>query len=268
VNLRNVTELGIGFERSGAVGGKGKVYFDDIWLYPSRCLPELVKPAADLNNDCQVNYLDLEILASEWLLEMVNAADVAEVLREAESADTMTAPLQIWDRADASGGKYVAVVPGNNSGTNPPANGRATYVFAVKGGVYKIIARTIAPSGTDDSFWLRIQGATTQTTNHASGWVRWSIDNSSNWSWTPVQSMDDNYQTVYFTMPAGTYTMELAYREDGALLDAFLITDNLDIDQRALLPDGVSSDLNEDRRIDFKDFAGLADGWLEEQLWP
>jgi len=36
VNLRNVTELSIGFERSGAVGGKGKVYFDDIRLYPQR----------------------------------------------------------------------------------------------------------------------------------------------------------------------------------------------------------------------------------------
>jgi len=34
VNLKNVTELIIGFERSGAVGGKGKVYFDDIRLYP------------------------------------------------------------------------------------------------------------------------------------------------------------------------------------------------------------------------------------------
>jgi len=34
VNLRNVTELSIGLERSGAVGGRGKVYFDDIRLYP------------------------------------------------------------------------------------------------------------------------------------------------------------------------------------------------------------------------------------------
>jgi len=268
VNLRNVTTLSIGLERSGAVGGKGVVYFDDIWLYPSRCMPELVKPAADLNNDCQVNYLDLEILASEWLLELVNAADVAEILREAESADTMTAPLQILDRADASGGKYVAVVPGNNSSSNPPANGRATYVFQVKGGVYKIIARVIAPSGSDDSFWLRIQGATTQTTNHASGWVRWGVQNGSSWHWAEVQSMDDGGQTVHFTMAAGTYTMELAYREDGTLLDSFLITDNLGLDQRALLPDGVSSDLNDDKKVDFKDYAILADMWLEEQLWP
>ncbi len=43
VNLSNVTELTIGLERIGAVGGKGVVYFDDISLYPySR---ELVTPA-------------------------------------------------------------------------------------------------------------------------------------------------------------------------------------------------------------------------------
>jgi len=36
VNLRNVTELIIGLERSGAAGGKGKGYFDDIRLYPQR----------------------------------------------------------------------------------------------------------------------------------------------------------------------------------------------------------------------------------------
>jgi len=43
VNLRNVTELIIGLERIGAVGGSGVVYIDDVRLYPfSR---ELVTPA-------------------------------------------------------------------------------------------------------------------------------------------------------------------------------------------------------------------------------
>jgi len=43
VNLSNVTGLSIGIERSGAIGGKGIVYVDDIRLYPySR---ELVTPA-------------------------------------------------------------------------------------------------------------------------------------------------------------------------------------------------------------------------------
>jgi len=43
VSLSNVTELSIGFERSGAVGGQGVVYFDGIRLYPfSR---QLITPA-------------------------------------------------------------------------------------------------------------------------------------------------------------------------------------------------------------------------------
>jgi len=45
VSLSNVTELSIGFERSGAVGGSGVVYFDGIRLYPySRQLVTPVQP--------------------------------------------------------------------------------------------------------------------------------------------------------------------------------------------------------------------------------
>jgi len=124
----------------------------------------------------------------------------------------------------------------------------------------------IAPSGTDDSFWLRIQGATTQTTNDPSGWGRWGVDNGSNWHWAEVESMDDDDQTVEFTLAAGTYTLEIAYREDGTLLDRFLITDNLDLVPVTLSP--MSADLNEDKKVDFKDYAILADVWLDEQLWP
>jgi len=36
VNLSNVTELSIGLERGGAIGGSGVVYIDDIRLYPLR----------------------------------------------------------------------------------------------------------------------------------------------------------------------------------------------------------------------------------------
>ena len=33
INLSNVTTLTIGFERTGAVGGTGMVFIDDIWLF-------------------------------------------------------------------------------------------------------------------------------------------------------------------------------------------------------------------------------------------
>jgi len=67
VNLSNVTQLSIGFERSGGAGGSGLVYFDDIRRHPARCLADLRQPGADLNDDCVVDHLDLKIIANQWL---------------------------------------------------------------------------------------------------------------------------------------------------------------------------------------------------------
>jgi len=210
-------------------------------------------------------------MADDWLLgASTSKADAEEVWLEAESANTISSPLRAWsDRADSSGGRYITVDAGNNSTAVPPATGVASYVFTVKGGIYKILGRVITLTNTvdDDSCWIRIQKATTQTKNHSSGWVRWNdIAWGQNWHWDEVHSSDDGNQTVQFTMTAGTYTLEFAYREDGLLLDRLLITNNLNLDQATLPP--LPADLNEDRKIDFKDFAKLAGSWLEEQIWP
>lgn len=45
----------------------GQIYFDDLRLYLPRCMPSLRKPAADLDNDCNVDYDDLEVIAGDWL---------------------------------------------------------------------------------------------------------------------------------------------------------------------------------------------------------
>lgn len=191
-NLKSVTKLTIGIEGAGAAG---LVFVDDIRLYKSA-------PQA----------------ASEmvWL--------------EAESAKAIPIYWDLLsDDADASGGKYMAVKAGNNSMEAPPADGTLSYTFTVKGGVYTLQARTIVPTADDNSLWLRIQGATTQTTNHVSGWVWWyDIAGGSNWHWDTVRSNNDAGQTVQFTLPAGTYTLEVAYREDGLLVDAFVLSDQLD----------------------------------------
>jgi hypothetical protein len=66
VNLSNVKKFYIGFgSRSNpAAGGSGTVYFDDIRLYPSRCL---YKPLVDLNDDCVVDFKDFAIMAKNWM---------------------------------------------------------------------------------------------------------------------------------------------------------------------------------------------------------
>ena len=69
LDLTNVTTLAIGFgNQAGAVaGGSGMVYFDDIRLYGPKCIPSLRKPAGDLDNDCDVDYDDLDVMAGDWL---------------------------------------------------------------------------------------------------------------------------------------------------------------------------------------------------------
>jgi hypothetical protein len=70
INLTDVDSIAIGFgnRNNPQVGGAGKMYFDDIRLYRSRCVPDkLTLAEADLNSDCVVDYRDLEIMAGDWL---------------------------------------------------------------------------------------------------------------------------------------------------------------------------------------------------------
>jgi hypothetical protein len=69
INLSNVDRISIGFGTRGntSPGGSGLVYFDDIRLYKARCMPTLLKPVADLNNNCVVDMADLKLLANDWL---------------------------------------------------------------------------------------------------------------------------------------------------------------------------------------------------------
>lgn len=69
VNLASVKSFCIGFgdrDNLWLPGGTGLVYFDDIRLYPARCIPEY-GPAVDLNDDCVVDYRDLDEMAAQWL---------------------------------------------------------------------------------------------------------------------------------------------------------------------------------------------------------
>jgi hypothetical protein len=174
--------------------------------------------------------------------------------------------MRIHDDSEASAGQYITVDAGQNSTTDPPATGIARYNITVSSGTYVAICRTIAPTGTDDSFWLRIPGAATQTNNHSSGWVRWDLVDSTDWNWGPVSSMDDAGEIVQFTMSAGNYTLEIGYREDGALLDTILLIDDPDFDPVLLQP--LQYDLNGDGTVDDADIGLLQEHWLDEILWP
>ena len=69
VNLASVKKMyvGVGDRIVPKLGGAGMLYIDDIRLYRPRCIPSLLQPDFDLSGNCVVDYLDLEIMANEWL---------------------------------------------------------------------------------------------------------------------------------------------------------------------------------------------------------
>jgi len=189
-DLKNVSKLTIGIEGAGAAG---TIYVDEIGLY---ALP--TEPTEQI-----------------WI--------------EAESPTTITAPLEIASTMPgASGGQYVVSMDSGLSRSGGPGDdgtGLATYTFTVRGGTYSIRAREIIPNDQADSWWIRIQGATLSTNIHSSGWIQWNGQPvGQDWAWNDMYSSNAGGRTVLFTMPAGTYTLEIAYREDGCLLDALVIT--------------------------------------------
>jgi hypothetical protein len=268
INLASVKKIyiGLGDKDNLQTGGEGKLYIDDIRVYQSRCVPSIIKPAYDFNNDCIVNDADLDLMMEEYGGSIMTPQNSAVVYREAESFNSISDPMQIYDDPTASNGQYVSVQSGRQSKQSPPAIGVVSYNITVDGGTYVIYCRTIAPTGLTDSFWLRITGATTQTNNHSSGWIQWDVIESTDWSWGRVQSMDDGNALVQFTMAAGDYTLEIGYREDGALLDAIYITDDLDFNPDIFEP--LLYDLNEDGIVDDVDVNLLMAQWDEEILWP
>lgn len=72
VDLDDVQRIYIGFgdrDTHPVPGGDGLVLFDDIRLYPPRCMPAIMQPGLDLDNDCDVDYEDLDIIVGDWLMD-------------------------------------------------------------------------------------------------------------------------------------------------------------------------------------------------------
>jgi hypothetical protein len=192
VTLGNVTTLSIGFERTGAAGGTGTIFIDDIRLYR------------------QAPPLPGEVV---WV--------------EAETG-TVTAPTRLFDDPNASGGRYVSTEPGTaDAGTAPPyPSGTVSIPFTVKGGIYTLRFRIGFPGG-DDSCWVRIPDATTQSPVHSSGWVHFNdIPTGDFWHWSQqVKSEDQSGEPpVEFTLAAGTHTLEISYRGADLRIDAIVIS--------------------------------------------
>jgi len=72
VDLTSISKVHIGFGHQdrtaqSADGGTGRVYFDDIRLYLTRCIPDNAYPFGDLTGDCFIDGFDVEAMSADWL---------------------------------------------------------------------------------------------------------------------------------------------------------------------------------------------------------
>ena len=111
----------------------------------------------------------------------------------------------------------------------------------------------------DDSCYVRIKGAVLNLTGLTDNWISDNniddqIENSTEWFWKQVgnYSSPPGNDYVEFNMNPGTYTLEIAYREDGLMIDGFLITNDTDIDTTTL-PDEIPDEDSKITNILFSD---------------
>ncbi|UCG56239.1 MAG: LamG domain-containing protein [Phycisphaerales bacterium] len=291
VNLMSVKKMyiGVGNRLSPSVGGAGDIFVDDIRLYGPRCVASLLKPANDLNDDCVVDYLDVEILSDDWLL-----SDVAESVWDGPftnadigvpsaagsySFDGTTYTVtgnghDIWDDADDFQYAY-RQISGDCQMTVRVKSMQQVHAWAKAGVMIRdtldadssnaMIALT-GGDGDGGTFQWRSQAdpnsnsSRTLTGISPPACVRLVREGD---TFTGYIFLDGRWQqegvatTVAMTDPV-YIGLAVTSHTDGVLETATF-------DRECTFS---VAELNADGVIDFKDYAALADTWLDEALWP
>ncbi|NJB86503.1 hypothetical protein GGR26_002271 [Lewinella marina] len=172
--------------------------------------------ATDYNGLKTVSTLDLQVMASEGDPdpdpEPAPAPTQGDFWLEAECALVGGRWTEEASPA-ASGGKYVVFQDGNFYGAPPAdeAGNRVRFVLmdAIPGD-YRLFARIDAPSGLDDSYWVRVNNG---------GWYKWAsgMQQGVGFAWNQLPGAP-------LSLQEGTNTVDFAFREDGTRLDKIFLT--------------------------------------------
>lgn len=146
------------------------------------------------------------ILSIGGLLTPGNASIVqaaAEPIWIEAETGSLTSPMRIGSDSAASQGQFIDVPNGAGSG------GEAVYTFQVPAaGTYTFWGRVQFINSNDDSFFLSIDGGADE--------YYWAAA-ASGWQWR-------KHPGNTFTLSAGTHSLVVREREDGARLDKMLLT--------------------------------------------
>ena len=215
-------------------GGESWYYypsFSGVFTYPDGSTTTISKFGPSFQVGYGANLQDTQFGASGWFtdgsghsgdmnFQLSSPIECAEegIYLESECA-AVGSLFETFSDSQASNGDYITVKPGNNSLSNAPDNSADRVRFSIdvsKTGSYNIFARVKAPSGSDDSFWVRANNGT---------WIKWNnIQSNSSFIWDQVHDNNNGNTPVSFYLETGSNTIDFAYREDGTLLDKIYVT--------------------------------------------
>ncbi len=143
---------------------------------------------------------------------------------EAECAAARGAAWQLVQDGTASRGQSLRA-PDKNRYHHPPTTDADKLLFEVpvaQPGSYRIFVRAKATCGSNDSYWVRVNGG---------AWIKWNRVNRihgypDTYAWDQVGRWEEGDYAVplSFQLHGGVNTIEFAWREAGARIDKVLVT--------------------------------------------
>lgn len=91
---------------------------------------------------------------------------------------------------------------------------------------YRMFAKVDAPSGSDNSFHVRV----TQNNFPVTNFFEWHIDQTSSFEWRQLSHTSNMSNVAFFLAGNNTYTLEVKTREDGTKISDVVLTSDPDFD--------------------------------------
>ena len=141
-----------------------------------------------------------------------------EMIRIAAASGRIVSHFQILSDERALTGKYLSSPHQKKELDKPPAEAEAIYTFRVsKSGNYQLWARVMAESGSENSFWIRVDD---------NPWILWNgFEKTGSWNWEQIHDSRADALPIVFELKKGKHTIEVSHRERNANLDEILVTD-------------------------------------------
>ncbi len=310
LNLASVKTMyiGLGNRVSPKAGGTGTIYIDDIRLYLPRCIASVLKPAADLSGNCVVDYLDLQMIASNWLATGTAPNDAKLVAHYTldgnfndsssyaglQNGDPRNGAAIISDAVRGQAAHFDGADDFVDCGTFNPsaATGQLTVALWAKwnglSGLYQGLVAKRDTWAAADMMW-QIEA------NIDNGTLGFFREGSSPYDgdpvlpvgeWAHVAATFDGTTATFYLNGRATGSGSFSFGSDTQATVVFGACEqnggnpfNGDLDEIRIYDYALSAaevfylaepavDLNNDNKVNFADFAILADAWLDELLWP